>query len=361
MGVVGTGSTGIQVISTLAKDAAHLTVFQRTANFSVPAKAGPLADEDQRKRKATYREFRQQQRSSDFGLPVETPTISALDVSGEDREQTFSRAWDQGNPFGIILAYEDIIKDVDANVFAADFVRAKIRETVEDPVVADMLCPTDHPIATKRLCVDTDYYETYNRDNVTLVDLKRTPIERITPSGIQTSDAHYELDVIVFAIGFDAVTGALLAIDIRGRGGQSLRDTWRDGPRTYLGLGVAGFPNLLTITGPQSPSIVTVVIVSIEQHVEWIADCLAYLREHGVESIEATTEAQNEWIVHTAEEGDKTLFPKTNSWYVGANVPGKPRLFYPYIGGLIQYRAKCAAVAAGGYEGFVLTARERTA
>jgi len=237
----------------------------------------------------------------------------------------------------------------------AEFVRNKIRATVKDPATAELLCPKDYPFATKRLCVDTEYFETYNRDNVKLVDIKSNPVTEITPTGLKLEDGSaFDFDAIVFATGFDAMTGALNNIDIRGRGGLKLKDKWEHGPRTYLGLQAAGFPNLFTITGPGSPSVLTNMIVSIEQHVDWITDCLTYLREHEVQTMEATTQAEDEWVDHVNQVADLTLYPRANSWYVGANVPGKPRVFMPYIGGLNLYSQKCDQVAADGYEGFAL-------
>jgi cyclohexanone monooxygenase len=238
----------------------------------------------------------------------------------------------------------------------AEYVRSKIRTTVRDPAVAEKLIPTDHPLGAKRLCVDTNYYETYNRPNVALVDLSTTPIEEITPRAVRTRDAEYAVDAIVFALGFDAITGALMAIDFRGRGGTSLRESWAAGPRTYLGLGVAGFPNLFTITGPGSPSVLGNVIVSIEQHVEWIATCMSYLRERGLDRIEATVAAQDSWFAHVGEVARGTLFVSAKSWFMGANIAGKPRMFMPYAGGVPAYRKICDDVAGRGYDGFALSA-----
>jgi cyclohexanone monooxygenase len=213
--------------------------------------------------------------------------------------------------------------------------------------------PRDHPFASKRLCVDIDYFETFNRDNVTLVDLRRTPIERVTPAGVRLADGReLEFEVLVFATGFDALTGALLAIDIRGRGGRSLRDAWHDGPATYLGLAVAGFPNLFTITGPGSPSVLSNVVVSIEQHVDWIAGCLTFMRARGATCVEAQPDAQRRWVEHVADTAGRTLYPGVASWFAGANVPGKPRVFMPYVAGVGPYRAICDEVAAHDYEGF---------
>ena len=253
---------------------------------------------------------------------------------------------------GFGFSFNDLLIDQRANDTAAEFFREKIRGTVRDPTVAEMLSPRSYPINTKRLCADTRYYETYNRDNVTLVNVRETPIETVTEDGLRTSGGEYRFDALVFAIGFDAMTGALLRIDIRGRDGASLRRKWEDGPRSYLGLAVAGFPNLFMITGPGSPSVLSNMIVSIEQHVDWIADCIARLGD--ARTIEATEAAEEEWVRHVSEIGHMTLYPKANSWYMGANIPGKPRIFMPYIGGVGVYRQKCDEVSAEGYRGFAI-------
>jgi cyclohexanone monooxygenase len=367
VGVVGTGSTGIQVIPVIAEEAEHVTVFQRTPNFSVPARNAPLDPEFERRMKANYVAHRQAARDTvfgniptldfgypEFGVPPTPGLTPAVEVSAEEREREYERRWRYGGAPAMLLAYPDLLVSEEANDTVAEFVRRKIRETVRDPEVAEKLMPRDHPLGTKRICVDTDYYATYNRDNVTLVDVRAAPIQEITPTGLRTSEAEYELDAIVFAIGFDAMTGALLEIDIRGRDGVALRDRWAAGPRSYLGLAIAGFPNLFTITGPGSPSVLSNMMVSIEQHVDWIADCLAHLLERGHERVEATPEAEEAWVRHVNEVADFTLFPRANSWYVGANVPGKPRVFMPYVGGVGTYRQACDEVAAKGYEGFAL-------
>ncbi len=355
VGVIGTGSTGIQAIPVIAEQASELFVFQRTANFTVPARNQPLAPELEQQMKANYPEHRRRARESPFALDVVPPDKSALAETPEERALRYETGWARGGPFGLLFAYTDLVTDEDANGTIAEFVRGKIRETVADHEVAELLSPRDHPFGTKRLCVDTDYYETFNRDNVTLVDVRRAPIEEITPKGLRAGGKEYELDVIVFATGFDAVTGALLNIDIRGRGGLTLRDKWEDGPRTYLGIQIAGFPNLFTVTGPGSPSVLTNMILAVEQHVDWIADCLVYLREHGLETIEATVEAEDAWVETVNELAEETLFPRANSWYVGANIPGKPRVFLAYVGGFGRYREACDDVVAGGYEGFALS------
>src|SRR5439155_2065226 len=340
VGVIGTGSSAIQSIPIIARQAAHLVVFQRTPNYSVPAHNAPLDRDLERRVKADYPEFRRQARESRVGFVMERNDASALAVPPEERERAYETHWGRGG-LGFSSTFADLLTSEDANETAADFFRAKIRAIVRDPAVADTLCPRDYPLGTKRLCVDTDYYATFNRDNVTLVDLRKTPIEAITPHGVRTQAEEYVLDSLVFAIGFDAMTGALLGIDIRGRAGQSLRDKWAAGPRTYLGLTIAGFPNLFAITGPGSPSVLSNMIVSIEQHVDWIADCIIYMREHAHATLDATVEAQDTWVAHVNEVGHQTLYPRANSWYMGANVPGKPRIFMPYIGGVGTYRQIC--------------------
>jgi cyclohexanone monooxygenase len=288
------------------------------------------------------------------GFVVSANDHSALAVDAETRQREYETRWDRGG-LGFTAAFADLLTKKESNDTAAEFFRAKIRAIVRDRTVAEALMPKGYPIGTKRMCVDTDYYDTFNRDNVTLVDIRSAPIEAIAPRGVRTRDAEYELDSLVFATGFDAMTGALLSIDIRGRAASSLRHKWAEGPRTYLGIAVAGFPNLFAITGPGSPSVISNMIVSIEQHVDWIADCLEYLRAHALRRIEATLDAEDAWVAHVNEVGDATLYPQANSWYVGANIPGKPRIFMPYVGGVGAYRKRCNEVAAKGYEGFTLT------
>jgi cyclohexanone monooxygenase len=353
--VIGTGSSAIQSIPIIASQAAHLFVCQRTPNYSVPAHNGPLDREYERKVKASYAEFRRQARESRIGFVVERSEESALAVSAEARQREYDKRWGRGG-LGFSATYADLLTDQAANDTAAAFFRDKIRGIVRDPAIAETLTPRDYPLGTKRLCVDTNYYATFNRDNVTLVDLRKTPIVAITPKGVRTSDRDYAVDSLVFATGFDAMTGALLKMDIRGRGGRTLAEKWAAGPRTYLGVAIAGFPNLFTITGPGSPSVLSNMIVSIEQHVDWIADCLAHLRARDHAAIEATVEAEEAWVAHVNDVGHMTLYPRAKSWYMGANVPGKPRIFMPYIGGVGIYREKCDAVAAAGYSGFRLSA-----
>lgn len=354
VGQVGTGSTGIQAAPVIAESAKHLTVFQRTANYSVPARNGPLTPEFLRWSKENSAELRELMHSTPNGHPFAISERSALSVPPEERQAIYEQAWETGG-LRFRAAFRDLLVDKAANDTAAEFIKAKIREVVKDPETAAKLANIDHPFAAKRPPIDTDYFETFNRDNVALVDVRAEPIEAIMPNGIRTSRAEYALDVIVFATGFDAMTGPLLGIDIRGRNALSLRDVWHAGPRTYLGLGVAGFPNLFTITGPGSPSVLCNMPVAIEQHVEWVTNCIAYMRKRGYERIEPSAESADRWVDHVNEAANATLLPQAkHSWYLGANVPGKPRVFMPYAGGMARYRKICNEVAAKGYEGFEL-------
>jgi cyclohexanone monooxygenase len=360
VGVIGTGSTGIQLIPRVAAQAEQLVVFQRTANFSLPARNRPLDAMEQRAIKATVRERRRLSRESGGGVPLTnpeiTPPVSALELTPEERHRVYERGWAIGGGPPFLFAFDDLLKSAEANETAASFVREKIRAIVKDPSVAEALTPTDHPIGTKRICLDSDYYETFNRDNVTLVDVRTHPIVEITPKGVRTQDgAEYELDAIAFATGFDAMTGALREIDVRVKGGERLADKWAAGPRTYLGLTVAGFPNMFIVTGPGSPGVKSQMILAIEQHTDWIVDCLKHMRANRFARIEATPDAEASWVEHVNQVADSTLYPLANSWYVGANIPGKPRVFMPYVGGVHNYKKKCDQVAANDYEGFALT------
>ena len=359
VGVIGTGSTGIQAIPRIAEQAGHLYVFQRTPNFSVPARNHQLTAEYQQQRKVTYREYRERAKYSGGGHSAILPTKSALEDSDTDRWNEYERRWQIGGAPLLQMAYTDLMTNPDANDTIAEFVRTKIRDTVTDPDVAAALTPTDYPFGAKRLCVDTEYFETYNRDNVSLVDVSKTPIESVTAAGILVGDTEYQLDAIVYATGYDAMTGPLLNMDVRGRGGRALRDEWSAGPRTYLGIQVAGFPNLFTITGPGSPSVISNMVVSIEQHVDWVMDCLLHMREQDLELVEPTAEAQDAWVEHVNSVASQTLFMKANSWYLGANIPGKPRVFMPFVGGVGIYRQRCEQVVAEGYEGFDFTTGRR--
>lgn len=361
VGLIGTGSTGIQAAPVLAAEAAHLTVFQRTPNYSVPARNAPLSDEFKAWARGSFDEIRATTRETTNGHPFRIADRSVHDVSDEERERIFEQQWAKGG-LQFRAAFRDVLTDPKANALVADFLKRKIRQIVKDPAKADLLAAMDYPYAAKRPPIDTDYFETFNRDNVALVDLRRNPIERITATGVVAGGVeHGPLDALVFATGFDAMTGPLLKMDIRGEGGVALRDAWAEGPRTYLGLMVPGFPNLFTVTGPGSPSVLTNMPVAIEQHCEWIADCVAHLRATGARSIGATEAAAEEWAGRVQEAAEATLFPQaSSSWYLGANVPGKPRVFMPYAGGLARYRAICDEVAASGYRGFAI-AREGVA
>ncbi len=353
--VIGTGSSAIQSIPIIAERATHLTVFQRTANFSVPAWNGPLDPTVERSVKANYGAFRASARRSAGGYVVEDNETPATALPPATVRREIERRWRDGG-FALYSAFGDVMTDARTNATIAEFVHAKIRERVKDPAVAELLCPRDHPFGAKRLCVDTDYYETFNRDNVTLVDIRATPIERIAPAGVRAGAAEIPADTIVFATGFDAMTGALLAVDIRGRGGRTLGSAWQAGPRSYLGLMVAGFPNLFTVTGPGSPSVLTNMMTSIEQHVDWIAACIGHLRDRQLRVVEATEAAEEAWTAHVRDAGNQTLYPLADSWYMGANVPGKPRVMMPYVAGAGAYRTICDGVVERGYEGFALAA-----
>ena len=352
VGLIGTGSSGIQVTPEIAKHAAHLTVFQRTPNFSLPARHRRFAPEDQDRIKANYDEIFALTRQSYAGFPFMPIDRKTKSVSAEEREEILEGLWAEGGFKFLWGGFVDLLRDAEANEIASEFIRKKIRETVKDPATAELLCPKGYPYGAKRPPIDTDYYEMFNRDNMSLVDISVAPIEAITPTGLRTTMAEYEFDSIVFATGFDAITGPLLRIDIRGTGGVRLADAWSDGPRTLLGLQVAQFPNMFTITGPGSPSVLLNMPVAIEQHVDWIADCLEYMREHGWTRIEATESAQDAWAEHVADLGQESLYLRANSWYVGANIPGKPRVVLPYTGGQPMYRDRCNAIRDSGYEGF---------
>ena len=352
--VIGTGSSGIQSIPLIAAQAAELTVFQRTANFSVPARNGP-PDRDRVAAIAADRDgYRSSGRWSRGGVPVEPTEVLGATATPEVARRRFEAAWDKGELMEILGIFADQAVDPASNEIICELLREKIRAVVDDPVTAEALCPRDHPFGTKRPCLDTDYFQTYNLPHVRLVDLRATPIDTITETGVDTTAASFEVDAIVYATGFDAMTGAVVAVDIVGRGGLTLREKWADGPSTYLGLTSVGFPNLFTITGPGSPSVLSNMAVSIEQHVDWVVSCLDTMRTEGFETIEATETAEAGWNQHAADYAALTLYPAANSWYMGANVPGKPRVLLPYVGGVDRYRAACDEVADRGYLGFAL-------
>jgi cyclohexanone monooxygenase len=353
VGVVGTGSSAIQAIPVIAEQATQLTVFQRTPNFSIPSRNAPMDASYERSWKQDYAARRAAARKMRTGILYALNPQSALEVSEEEREAEYERRWQAGGT-AFMAAFSDLLLNKEANDTAAEFVRRKIRGMVHDPAVAEALAPTNHPIGTKRICVDTRYYETFNRPNVRLVNLRQDPILEVTETGMRTQGATHEFDALVCATGFDAMTGTILAMDLRGAGGLSMRQAWADGPRAHLGLMVAGFPNMFMITGPGSPSVLSNMIVSIEQHVDWVSDLLAHMQARGLTRVEPTAEAQDAWVAHVNEVAHRTLYPQANSWYMGANVPGKPQLFMPYVGGVGSYRERCDAIAAEGYPGFAL-------
>ncbi|GAA4756471.1 flavin-containing monooxygenase [Actinomycetospora chibensis] len=352
--VIGTGATGVQLIPEVAQEAAHVTVFQRTPNYDIAGGNHPVTSDFDRRIKDDYPQIWARTRETAFGFPYDVADRTALSVPEDERQEIFEEAWAKGG-FRLGTTFNDLLLDEDANETAAEFLRNKIRERVDDPEIAEMLAPKDHPFFTKRPPLENGYYETYNRENVTLVDVNRSPIEAITPAGVRTADGEYEVDSIVYATGFDAMTGTLFKLGITGRDGLTLAEKWAEGPRTYLGIATHDFPNLFMITGPQSPSVLSNMPVSIEQHVDWVAGCLRHLRDQGVDRIEPTPEAEEGWVAHHDEVTAMTLLPRANSWWVGANIPGKHRSLYPYVGGVGVYRGICDDVAAKGYEGFALS------
>ncbi|WP_310474209.1 NAD(P)/FAD-dependent oxidoreductase [Sandarakinorhabdus sp.] len=354
VGIIGTGSSAIQSIPIIAESAAHLTVFQRTPNYSTPAHNGPIPEDDYKEWLADPRAFGARSRATSGGFWNDASADAlATQTAPDDIKAELERRWAWGG-FRILSGYVDQAIDPAANKIIADFIAGKIREQVKDPKVADLLTPKDHPFGTKRPCVDTGYYATYNRDNVELIDLRADPLERFTATGIKTKDHSFDFDAVVLATGFDAMTGAIERIDIRGVNGETIKEHWAAGPETYLGLMVAGFPNLFLITGPGSPSVLTNMINSIEQHVDYVARIIAHLNASQAGRIEASREAEQTWTDHCDQMAAMTLFTQTNSWYMGANVPGKPRRFMAYTGGLDVYTNICNTVADKGWEGFVI-------
>lgn len=354
--VIGTGSSGIQSIPIIAEQAAHLYVFQRTPNYSVPAGNAPLSPAELDEIKAGYAQRRDLSWRSGGGSPHQTAAKPTMEFSPAERRAAFERRWQLG---GVLFSktFPDQITDLEANEEARKFYEEKVRAVIDDPAVADLLIPTDHPIGAKRICTDSNYFQTFNRRNVTLVSLRDTPIESIDPAGINTTDSHYDLDMIVLATGFDAMTGALSSIDIVGRDGVTLREDWAQGPRTYLGLGVDGFPNLFLISGPGAPAVLANMVLHAEAQVDWIAQAIGYLDRQGCAAIEATLDSVDGWGAECARRAETTLFTKANSWYMGANVPGKPRGFMLFVGGFATYNDICADVADAGYRGFDLIKR----
>jgi cation diffusion facilitator CzcD-associated flavoprotein CzcO/acetyl esterase/lipase len=354
VGVIGTGSSGIQAISEIAKVAATLTVLQRTPNFATPIGNYATNPAEEAAEKATYAEIREASRNHFLGVPYSDVQPSALAVSAEERRAIFDDRWDRGGFRLFIDSFQDVLLDQDANDTAADYIRSRIQERVTDPATADLLCPTTYPYGTKRPPLETDYYEAFNRDSVALVDVATNPIDAVVPEGVRLADGIvHEFDVLVLATGFDACTGPLLAMNITGRDGVRLADEWADGPQTYLGLTVSGFPNLFMVTGPQSPSVLYNMPLAIEDHIDLIGDTIAYMAEHGHVVIDASEQAQDQWVAETTAISEMTLLPKSaSSWYMGANIPGKPRRVLVYLGGAPRYRAICDNVQANDYRGF---------
>lgn len=355
VGQIGTGSTGIQAAPVIAERAGHLTVFQRTANYSIPARNGPVTAEDVKHTRENYDDIWKLARAGTNGHPFTISPDSALSVSDDARREIYEKAWDRGG-LRFRASFSDILQNAEANLTASDFLRAKIKEVVKDPAVAEMLTPHDHGFATKRPPIDSFYFETFNRENVQLVDIKAEPIVEITATGIRTTKGDYPLDIIVFATGFDALTGPLVNLNITGTDGHKLKDEWAAGPHTYLGLQAPKFPNLFTITGPGSPSVLCNMPIAIEQHVDWITNCIREMRAKGLKRIEAKPDSAADWVAHVNDAANATLLPMaSSSWYLGANVPGKPRVFMPYAGGFARYTSICDDVAADNYRGFALS------
>ena len=349
--VIGTGSSGIQSIPVLAEQANNLTVFQRTPNYSIPSQNEPMTNKYEQSWKDVYTARRKEMRYSAHGSLKDLNNVPALSVDEEQRQQLYSERWAIGGT-GFLGSFNDLLTNADANYTAAEFVRQQIKKIVEDQETAEILCPTTYPIGTKRICIDTGYFETYNRKNVKLIDISKRPIQRLVSNGIVANEQLYVFDSIIFATGFDAMTGSLFNVDIKGRKGIALRDKWNAGPKTYLGLMSASFPNLFMITGPGSPSVKSNMIMSIEQHVDLVTDTLLRMRREGLSVVEPELAAENSWVEHVQEVANKTLFPRANSWYMGSNIPGKPRLFMPYIGGVGVYREICEEIVADNYRGF---------
>ncbi len=382
VGIIGTGSSGVQAIPELAREAETLIVFQRTPVYTVPANRKAMRGAVQQEFKDNYRAIREMQQNNAGGVsnfrPIKSVARAATDAvpgaladappdgqpnfrGGSDNIKALSpaerrqRIIERG--LGELLNFRDVYTDPEANEIANALFRDAVHHMVKDPQTADALCPKDYGLGCKRQVLDRDYYDTFNRDNVTLVDVHAEPISEITPAGVRVGDTEYELDVLVYATGFDAMTGALLKAGISGRGGRTLNEKWADGPRAYLGLQMQGFPNLFTVTGPGSPSVLCNMLVAIEQHVNWIGEAITYMQANNLATMEPTSAAETEWVAHVNEVAEGTMYtaPSCNSWYLGANIPGKPRIFMPYVGGYPRYRERCEDVVANAYEGFQFT------
>jgi cation diffusion facilitator CzcD-associated flavoprotein CzcO len=360
VGLIGTGSTGLQATTAIGKSAAHLYVFQRTPAYSLPANNRPLPADYEREWKEQYPQRRAEMRQNFAAGYLPVPQYgSVFDYTPEEQTRILEQAWAQRNGLLFLRTFTDTMRTLEANDVTAEFIRGKIRQIVKDPDVAEMLCPKTYPVGTKRICMDTGYFETFNRPNVTLVDVRANPITEITPAGLQTTAAHYDLDILVLATGFDAVTGSLTRMNITGLGGIDLREKWAQHPANYLGFMVAGFPNLFMIHGPGSPGVLAQMITGGEWQVGWVADVIADLERGGYARIDTTAEAETGWAAEMEEMAAKTLYRYADSWYVGANIPGKPRNFMIYIGGFNQYTQRCTGQVGNGYEGFVLSRSEQ--
>ena len=354
VGVVGTGSTGIQAIPVIAAQAKSLTVFQRTANYSIPAHNGPLDDAFKAYCKDHPDEIRTILHATPNGHPFYISETSALSLSEQERHAIYEKAWEKGG-LRFRASFKDLLSSEEANKTAAEFIKQKIRSMVRDPRKAQVLSDIDHPFAAKRPPIDTDYFETYNLEHVDLVDIRENPIASITEEGIKTNNALFKLDAIVFATGFDAMTRPILNLNLKGRDGLALSEAWEAGPTNYMGLQVPGFPNFFMVTGPGSPSVLTNMPVAIEQHVEWISACIAHMKAEGLKRVEPLPQASAQWMQEVNQAAAATLLPKAkHSWYLGANIPGKPRVFMPYAGGMAHYRKRCETITANGYEGFLM-------
>ena len=351
VGVIGTGSTGIQIVPVVAEQCGTLHVFQRTPSFSLPMRNRPLDPDYVAQIKAHYPALRQIARNTLTGGVRPVSTRPFFSIPADEREILMEEAWNHSG-LAFLGLFSDLLTNQAANDIVADFVRAKIDTVVKDPDTAERLKPRGYPVFARRPCLDTNYYETFNRANVVLEDCLADPIVRITERGIQTQTRTIDLDVIIAATGYDALTGAMLAIDIKGRGGRSLKDKWSGGAWSNLGLAMEGFPNMFLVASANGPSALANFFILNEQNVDWISDCIDYMRDNGLATIEATAQAEQKWMQHLSQLADTTLFPKANTWYVGANIPGKPRVFGIYVGGLNRYRDKCSDVAERGYEGF---------
>jgi cation diffusion facilitator CzcD-associated flavoprotein CzcO/acetyl esterase/lipase len=356
--VIGTGSSGIQSIPLIAEEASQVTVFQRTPNFSVPAFNGQVSEDRKAPLLADRDAYRESAKWTRGGVPIAPSEVSALTATPEQRRELFEAAWQRGELFSILGVFMDQSANAEANEIVSEMIREKIRQRVNDPATAEILSPRSYPFGTKRPCLDTNYYETYNKPHVRLVDLNSTPIRTITSNGITFGDETVEFDDIVYATGFDAMTGAIVSVDITGKNGTTLKKKWEHGPLQYLGLMTKEFPNFYMITGPGSPSVLSNMMVSIEQHVDWITDTLVHMRDNGFDTIEPTQTAEDGWVAHGSAFADISLMKETNSWYMGANVPGKPRVMLPYLGGVEGYRKVCNEVVDRGYLGFTLDGKK---